>query len=110
MVCVMNSFAAYLALITLFDVIGIFAAKFWIMNKNPWLLFLTVLGFGAAGYFYAHSLNFEGMAIANIMWISFSVIIVTLVGYFGFKEEISLIQGLGILLLIVGLVLINWKS
>jgi len=43
------------------------------------------------------------------LWVSFSALLITVVGYFVFKENISLLQLAGMLIIIVGLAMINWK-
>jgi len=105
----MSPFIAHIAAITCLDIIGTLCAKFYSLNKNPLFLLATFLFFGGAGFVFAKSLKYEGMAIANILWIALSVMIVTVIGYFAFKEHISLIQFIGIGVIIVGLVFVNYK-
>ncbi|MDP2691982.1 MAG: EamA family transporter [Candidatus Gracilibacteria bacterium] len=103
----MTLFVWYIALITLLDVFGITSAKYYSLSKNPLLLLVTVLFFGAAGFVFAKSLQFEGAAITNVLWISISIFFVTILGYFLFKEDISGLQFAGIGIIMVGLVMIN---
>ncbi|MCD6109795.1 EamA family transporter [bacterium] len=105
----MNPFIINIAIITLLDLSGTLCAKFYSINKNPLLLIATIMLFGSAGYVFAKSLKYEGMAITNILWIALSVVAVTILGYFIFKEEISNIQLTGIGVIIIGLILINLK-
>ncbi len=105
----MSPFVINIAIITALDLIGVVCAKFYNIHKNPLLLVGTVLLFGAAGFVFAKSLKYEGMAITNVLWIALSIILVTIVGYFIFKEEIAPIQLAGIGVITVGLVLINLK-
>lgn len=105
----MNLFIIHIAIITLLDIAGIICAKFYSINKNPLLILATVLLFGGAGYVFARSLKYEGMAITNVLWIALSVIITTIIGYFFFKEQITSIQFIGIGVITIGLILINIK-
>lgn len=105
----MNPFVLHIAIITLLDIGGSLCAKFYSINKNPWLLVGTVLLFGGAGYVFALSLKYEGMAITNVLWIALSILLVTVIGYFAFKEDIAHIQLAGIAVILVGLILINLK-
>lgn len=98
-----------MALITLLDLVAAISAKFWSINKNPLLLLATILLFGGAGAIFALSLRENGMAIVNILWIALSAVAVTIAGIFMFKENIALIQMAGIAVVIVGLILINYK-
>jgi multidrug transporter EmrE-like cation transporter len=105
----MNPFVIHIAIITLLDLAGTLCAKFYSINKNSLLLIATFLFFGGAGYAFARSLKYEGMAITNILWTALSVTLVTITGYFAFKEEITYLQLIGIGIIIMGLVLINLK-
>ncbi|MFA5842948.1 MAG: SMR family transporter [Candidatus Gracilibacteria bacterium] len=91
------------------DLAGEIAAKYHDLTKNNWFLWLTIVFFGLAGFLFAKSLRFEGMAITNILWVALSTILVTLVGYFYFKETISLLQWIGIGVILIGLILVSWK-
>lgn len=104
-----KTFILYIVLIITLDAGAAMLAKLWSIHKNPLFLLGTCLAFGTAGYFFARSLQYEGVAITNIIWIALSAIIVALMGYFGFKEPLSSIQVSGILVVIIGLVLINLK-
>ncbi len=105
----MSKFFFYIALINLLDLAGVLSAKFYSITKNPLLLALTAVLFGAAGFTFALSLKYEGIAITNVLWIAISVILVTIIGYFIFKEDIALIQIIGIIVITIGLILINLK-
>lgn len=105
----MNPFILHIAIITLLDLAGVLCAKFYSINKDPLLLIATFILFGGAGYVFAKSLKYEGMAITNVLWIALSVIAVTIVGYFAFKEDITHIQFVGIGVIMVGLILVNLK-
>ena len=105
----MNRFYFFIAIINTLDLVGIIAAKLFSTNKNPWLLLLTVFCFGGAGFFFARSLRYEGAAITNVLWIAISVILVTILGYFIFKENITPIQLIGIFVILLGLILVNWR-
>ena len=55
-----------------------------------------------------HSLY--GIAEVNIFWDVLSIIIVTFIGVYYFKESIKNIQILGILFTIIGIILIDFPS
>lgn len=105
----MNPFFLHIAIITVLDVAGSLAAKYYSLTKNPLLLVLTFLMFGGAGLVFAKSLKYEGMAITNVLWIAFSIIAITIIGYLYFKESITGIQMAGIVVITLGLVMINLK-
>jgi len=105
----MTPFLAHIAIITLLDITGVICAKFYSINKFPLLLISTVLLFGGAGYVFTRSLQYEGMAIVNILWVALSVIITTIIGYFIFQEEITNTQLIGIGIITIGLILVTLK-
>ena len=105
----MSPFIINVLIVSIFDLLGIISGKLWSLHKNPWWLVATALFFAAAGLTFARSLRYEGIAITNILWVSFSALFITVVGYFVFKENISLLQFAGMLIIIVGLAMINWK-
>lgn len=105
----MNLSILYAVMITTVEIVGILIAKKWNLNNNPIYLLTAVSLFGLVGFLFARSLKYEGMAIMNILWISFSVIVITFVGYFVFKENISLAQSVGIGIIVIGLFLVNFK-
>lgn len=93
-----------------FDTIACISAKFWAVGKGSWLFFLSVASFTIAGVFFAYSLKFNPVAIVNVAWIAASVVFVTLFGVFYFKENISVAQYIGLVLVVIGFALINLKS
>lgn len=106
----MNTFIYLTLAIGVFDLIATASAKFWSLHKNPWLLVLTVFGFGMAGILFAYSMKFNSLAIANIAWIAISVLFVTTFDWLYFKESLSLIQFAGLTIVLIGFVMINLQS
>ncbi len=103
----MAKFYLLIVTIALLDVFAEYTGKLWILRSKPIYLALTVLGFGAAGYFFALSLRYEGVAIANILWIALTIILVTLMGHFVFKEHLSAINIVGMAVIVFGIILVN---
>ncbi|MFH0837803.1 MAG: EamA family transporter [Patescibacteria group bacterium] len=103
----MAKFYLLIVIIALLDLFAEYIGKLWVLGGRSVYLWLTVLGFGAAGLFFAQSLKYEGVAIANILWIALTAILVTLMGYFVFKEQLSTTNLIGIGVVIVGVILIN---
>lgn len=103
----MAKFYLFIVIIAVLDLFAEYSGKLWSMGGKPIYLALTVLGFGTAGFFFALSLKYEGVAIANILWIALTAILVTLMGYFVFKEALSVTNLIGIGVVILGVILIN---
>lgn len=103
----MTKFYIYIALINLLDLLAITSGKMWNITKNPLYLVGTILGFALAGFFFALSLQYEGMAITNVIWVALSVLLVTIAGHFMFKEIINSYQLGGMALVLLGVVFLN---
>ena len=50
------------------------------------------------------------MGLINCLWSGVSIIIILLVGYFLFKEKLNNRDITGIILIIAGIMLINWDG
>ena len=106
----MLKFYILIALIVTFDLIAAISGKQFAITDNPVFLILTSLGFAIAGFFFAHSLKFESLAITNVLWIALSIVLVTVAGHFLFREHISAVQYIGIGVILVGVVLLNFHD
>ena len=105
----MAKFYALIAIVSLFDLMAEYAGKTWVLGGRSVYLALTGLTFGIAGLFFAWSLKYQGLAIANIIWTALTAILVTLMGYFVFKEHLSAINIVGMGVILVGIILVNLK-
>ncbi len=103
----MGKFYLYIAAINTLDLLAILSAKMWHITGKPYYLVGTALGFALAGIFFALSLQYEGMAVTNVLWIAISVILVAAAGYFIFKENIDTWQFVGMGCVILGIVFLN---
>jgi len=105
----MNPFYLFISSVVVLDLAAVLLAKLWSIHRSPWFMVGSVVCFALIGVSFPLSLKFEGMALANIMWVAFSAIVIALIGYFFFKEVIAPIQIVGILIIVVGLVFVNLK-
>lgn len=105
----MAKFYLLIGTIALFDLLAVLAGKMWIVSGKPAYIALTSLGFAIAGYFFALSLKYEDVAIVNVIWIALSIILVALMGHFFFKEHLSQTDILGMVMVMVGVILLNFK-
>lgn len=106
----MRQFYIYILLIGIFDLVGTITAKLWSVNKSVTFLIITIVCFALSGLFIAMSMKYGEMAIVNIMWVAVSTLFVTLFGYFVFKEYLTPLQIIGILAVVVGFILVNFKK
>lgn len=101
-------FWLYFSLVCLFDVLGIGFGKYYSLTQNNWYLAGAALSFTLVGLFFALSLNYKGIALANIIWSGTATILITAAGYFFFKEAIMPLQFVGIAIILLGLILIHY--
>ena len=106
----MSDFILLTLVIGVFDLVGTVSAKFWSENKNMWFLILTAFCFAVAGVIFAYTMKLNSMAIVNISWDVISVLLVTLFGYFYFKENLSLLQLFGFFTVLGGFIMINIQA
>lgn len=103
----MGKFYIYIAIINTLDLLAVLAGKMWSITGKPIYMIGCTLGFAGAGFFFALALKYEGSAITNVLWIAISVALVTAMGYFLFKENITNWQFLGIGTVLLGVVFLN---
>jgi len=102
-------FFLYIATLAVFDLAAIILIKFWHLKGNIAYLLGGILSFAVTAFVMGLSLKYEGVAIVNILWVALSTILVTIVGYYFFKEPIALRQFIGIAIIIVGLIIVEYR-
>ena len=100
-------FVLLIGIIAVLDVVASVLLRIWAGNDRPLLLVLGVAGFSLAGLAFAFSMKFQGLAVANVIWIGASIILVTLMSIFAFHEHLSSRQIAGMALVIAGLCLVG---
>lgn len=102
-------FWIYLVLVLITDALAIILSKYYSLSQNKWYLVFAVLAFAFTGLFFCLSLNYKGMALANILWSAFASLLISFIGVTFFKEELATVQLVGIGVIVVGLALVNSK-
>ncbi len=100
-------FYVFISFCIIIDCIASILLKLWAVNPRPYLLVLGILGFASTGLFFALSMHYKGLAIANIFWIGMSAVVLTMAAYFLFKESLTTVDFIGIALVITGIILLN---
>lgn len=73
----------------------------------------TIIAFvlyGLSFLFLTLALKYLPTGIANAIWAGASTILVVLLGVLIFKEKLSILQIVSLMLVVAGLVGLNWKS
>jgi len=76
---------------------------------SNWLI-LPIFLYALQPLILFRSLRFEGIALMNLTWNTLSIIAITLIGVYYFKEKLSHTKFLGILLGIISLGLLTYES
>jgi multidrug transporter EmrE-like cation transporter len=104
----MNKFA--LGLITLavfFEVIGDVLFKYWSINSKTTFIVIGVLIYSIGTIIWAYSLKFDLLSKQITIFTVLNLIAVVLVGFFLFKEEVSIVNMIGITLGVISVILVQ---
>ncbi len=105
----MAKFYLLIGTIAFFDLVAIFAGKMSLVTGKPIYIALCSLGFAIAGYFFALSLHYDDVAIVNVLWIALSIILVAIMGHFAFGEQLTRLDILGMLVIMIGIIILNFR-
>jgi multidrug transporter EmrE-like cation transporter len=96
----------------LVDVVMMFTAKFVHLGTIPYSIGLPVAmaAYSVQPYVFIKGMNYEGMAVMNLIWNLSSNVIITLAGVFLFKESIRGLRWVAILMSVFSLGLFAYTS
>ena len=83
------------------------SSNFWLAFKNPWMIAILLLYLIQILFFVYVFMNHWNLSLVGNLQMVFYSIGVVLIGLLIFGESITLIQGLGIVLALIGVILIN---
>lgn len=63
-----------------------------------------------AAHFFMKLLSYQVTAALNALWIGLGTLLITVVSYFLFHEAISLQQGIAMLVIVLGVVLVGYEG
>lgn len=101
------TFPFLLLLISILDVGAVVMARYYLENRKPWVMSLSLLLFAASAYVYVSLMAFRSTAIINVLSAASSTIFVTLFYYFVFKERITKGQWAGLSLAMLGILILE---
>ncbi|WP_372661557.1 multidrug efflux SMR transporter [Cohnella sp.] len=97
----------FLALAILLELSGTVSMKLSEGFTRLWPSILMFLFYGASFTFLNFALGYMNVSIAYAIWSGVGIILITLAGYFIFKEQLPLTSMLWMLVIIVGVVGLN---
>ncbi|RZK31270.1 MAG: multidrug efflux SMR transporter [Hymenobacter sp.] len=71
---------------------------------------ITVVGYGLAFYFFSFSLKAIPVGVAYAIWGGVGIVLVTLIGFFYFKQRLDLPALAGIALIVIGVLVMQLFS
>lgn len=83
------------------------------LHLNPdrfWLFIAAVVFYTIVCFLLFISYRYRGMGIVHVLWSGISILLVLSVGIFYFEEKITMMDKLGIIFILLGMVLILWKN
>lgn len=98
---------ALLVLVAGCIVIGDTIIKYWTGNQKDWMVVVVLVFYTISGLLYFPTLLNENLTTATVIWSVLSLIGSVLVGLLIFRETVSLVQGVGIMLGILSVILIK---
>lgn len=101
-------FWLFLILAVLLEVIADVLFKKWSLENKNLLLVLGLFLYFIGTVFWAFSLKYEYLSKAISVFTVLNLVIITLVGVVLFKEHLSLVNKIGVLLGILSVGLIEW--
>ena len=88
-------------------VVGDVFAKYWSLNQKTSFFIIGVLGYFLSGVVYIPTLLRKGLVITGMVYSLFSIVGFLIVGLIFFKETLTLLQGIGVMLGVIALILLN---
>lgn len=97
----------YLGLAIIFEVIGTLSLKASEGFSKPIPTIAVVIGYGLAFYFMSIVMKTIPMGLVYAMWSGLGIVLISVFGYFIFKQKLDLPAILGLGLIISGVLVIN---
>lgn len=88
-------------------IMGDYTAKAWSVSHKPLLLVLAFLGYFLSGFFYIPTLLREGLIVTSVLWAVISTIGFLVIGFVIFKEQLSLMQIIAVIIGIISILLLS---
>jgi small multidrug resistance pump len=101
---------AFLAIAIFSETIATSALKYCDGFKNIMASIIVVAGYVISFYFLSLTLKQIPIGIAYAIWSGIGIILISLFGYFVFKQALDIAAIIGLSLIIIGVIIINLFS
>ncbi len=102
-----SAFYILIFLAVFFEIIADVLFKYWSINAKNTFFVLGIILYSIGTVIWAYSLKYEDLSKAIIIFTIINLITITLVGMLIFKEQLSLVNKIGILVGIISVILIE---
>lgn len=102
-------FYLYILLLVGIDICAITTSKQWQVSGKIYWLIISMILFALMPIIFARATRYTASGVANAVWVAASSILITIAGYFIFKEHLTWMQIAGLLIIIAGLVVLRIK-
>jgi len=92
------------------DILAFPLVKYVSLGANPIWLLVSAIIYATSPILLYYSLQYEGLAIMNVLWNTLSTCIITLLGIYMFKEKLSTTKCLCIAISILGIGLLVYET
>jgi multidrug transporter EmrE-like cation transporter len=103
---------AYASLMALIDTTVLALFKGYSLGNITWnaVIPFGMLLYSLHPYIFLHSLRYESMTVMNLLFDVISDVTVTMVGLLYFRETLSNMKKVGLLLAFIGIVLLSYET
>lgn len=91
----------------LFEVIGTSFLKKTEQFSKPVPTLIFIISMMASFYMLSHALKGIPIGIAYAIWSAFGIVLISLIGYFVYQQNLDLPAIIGVIFIMVGVVIIN---
>lgn len=91
----------------LFEVIGTSFLKKTEQFSKPIPTLIFIISMMASFYMLSHALKGIPIGIAYAIWSAFGIVLISLIGYFVYRQNLDLPAIIGVIFIMVGVVIIN---
>ncbi len=98
----------YASVMAAIDVVSLALVKQYSLGKiSIFAMILAVCIYSLQPILFVYALEFEGMAVANLLWNVISSVTVSLVGLWYFKEKLTTAKTVGAILSVIAIFLLG---
>ena len=100
----------FLILTILTEALAVLSMKLSLGFQNKFYTVIAIVSYAMSFVFLTYALKYLPAGIANAIWAGASTVAVAVISMFIFKERLSTVQVVSMLLIVAGLVGLNWRQ